>query len=413
MTVFIISETIHLNNNATCNQTNEPQETEENDSNNQKSIKPRLCLTPICPVSTCEAIPLEGDKKNKPTIFKSTVSKQNIFRGFAQSLSGGDNSCDPVFKVDNNKYFKYVVLDKASNIPQPLTDNSYEGQRLIDKNDSNTNNPPKVYVIQKYLKLKQAASLNDIINKAQNCDGLQTIGVNNFNIIWNSNNYNQSKFIELQNTVVTLQGNDYESDHKVTHKSSCVKVISSRVKSKENDSFAIDTLKSSTNHALKANHNQRPKNLELNRCVSNTVITNKSKNDYPKGDCGANRLSSNKFSKPQYSRVSQFDKYIKNEMYPLVSELNDIRNRCISYGLFTSDMVPCLSYYSCKSLSNRRRENKIIDNQTLPKLENEIDKSQVMEYFYKTSLKSQSKPTEYQRKKPNRMVYSILFNDYS
>lgn len=410
-----------MKNTATLNKTNETHETEENDAKREatyrKSSTQRLSLTPMLSIDTYETEPLEEETQKKVPMFERTVSEKNIFKDFVQSLSGGGNNYDPVFKVDNNKYCEYIVLDKAGNILQPLSDNSYQHKgRVTEKNDSDNINPIKKRVNQKYQKLKHTA-LNDIIYETQTYDGLQAMGVNDFNIIWNPNNYNQSRFIELQNTVVTLQGNEYENDHKKSQKSSCVKVINSRVKSKDKDNFAIDTrrtIKPSTNQKFSGNNLHRPENLELNRRVSDMIITSKSRNDYSKSDAAANRFFSNKLSNwvSQNARVSQFDKYLEKEIYPLVSELNDIRNRCISYGLFTRDMVPCLTDNTCYSLPSSQREQKIIGNQSCPKFEKEINKNQVTKYSCESTLDPQSKVPEYQRgKKPNRMVYSILFNE--
>ncbi|XP_026315734.1 uncharacterized protein LOC113227075 [Hyposmocoma kahamanoa] len=412
-----VSENINVKNTATFNKTNETYETEENDAKrdatNRKSSKQRLSLTPMLSIDTYETGYLNQDEQAKVPIYESTVSESNIFKELVQTLSRGGNHCDPLLKVDNNKYFECIVLDKAGNVLQPLSNNSYQYKgRITEKNDSDSINPAKVYVNQKYQKLKHAA-LNDIIYETQNYDALQAMGVNDFNFIWNPN---QSRFIELQNTVVTLQGNDYENDQKDSQKSSSVKVIGSRIKSKDKDSFAINTMKSiksSTNHKFRGKNVHRSENSKLNRHVSDMIITNRSKND-SKCDYAANRLFSNKLSKwvSQNARVTQFDKYLQKEIYPLVTELNDIRNKCISYGLFTRDMVPYLAYNTFKSLPSVQRDNMMIGNQTFPKFEKGIIKNQMTKYSYETSLDPQNKKTEFQiRKQPNRMVYSILFDD--
>lgn len=407
-----------MKNTATLKKTNvTPEKDAKRDTTNGKLSKQRLSVTPMLSIDTYETVPLEGDKQKKVPIFEGTVSEKNIFKEFVQGLSGGGINCDPALKVNNNEYCDHIVLDKASNNLQPYLDNSHQHkERVTEKNDSDSINTAKVYVNQKYQKLKHTA-LNDIIYETQNYDGLQPMGVNDLNIIWNPYNYNQSRFIELQNTVVTLQGNDYENDHKVSQKSSCVKVISSHVKSKDKDSFAIDTMKTtktSTNHKFRGKNVHRPKDLELKRRVSDMIIKNKLKNDYWKSDCASNCFILNKLSKwyPHNARISQFDKYLEKEIYPLVFELNDIRSRCISYGLFTSEMVPCLNYNTCKSFPSPLQEHKMIGNQVFPKLEKEINKNQATKHSYETTLNPQSKVTEYQRrKKPNRMVYSILFNE--
>lgn len=409
-----------MKNTATFYKSNETREINENDAKrdatNGKFSTQRLSVTPMLSIDTYELGPLENDKQKRMPVFERTVSEKNIFKEFVQGLSEGGNNCEPVLKVDNNNYFEYIVLDKAGNILQPHSDNSHKHKgRVTKQNDTESVNSANVYVNQKYQKLKHAA-LNDIIYETQNYGGLQAMGVNDFNIIWNPNNYNQSRFIELQNTVVTLQGNDYKSD-KVSQKSSCVKVISSHVKSKDKDSIAMDTMKTkpTTNHKFRGKNVHRPKNLELNRRVSDMIITSKLRNDYSKSDYVSNKLKyQNKLSKwvPRNARVSQFDKYLEKEIYPLVSELSDIRNRCISYGLFTSDMVPCLTYNTCKTFPSPRRENKMIGNQTFPKFDKETNKNLLTKYSYETCMDPQSKVTECQRrKKPNRMVYSILFND--
>lgn len=413
--LFLVSETINVKNTATFNKTNETYETEENDAKryatNRKSSKQRLSLTPMLSIDTYEIRSLNQDEQTKVPIYESTVSENNIFKELVQTLSRGGNNCDPLLKVDNNKYFECIVLDKAGNILQPHSNNSYQHKgRITEKNDSDSINPTKVYVNQKYQKLKHAA-LNDIIYETQNYDALQAMGVNDFNFIWNPN---QSRFIELQNTVVTLQGNDFENDQK---DSSCVKVIGSRIKSKDKDSFAINTMKSiksSTNHKFRGKNVQGSENLKLNRHVSDMIITNRSKNDYSKCNYTANRLSSNKMSKwvSHNARVTQFDKYLQKEIYPLVTELNDIINKCTSYGLFTRDMVPYLAYNTFKSLPSVQRDNMMIGNQTFPKFGKEIIKNQMTKYSYETSWDPQNKKTEFQRRKqPNRMVYSILFDD--
>lgn len=406
-------------NSTTLNKSNETHVTEENDSKqnatNRKSSKQRLSLTPMLSIDTYETGPLDDDKQKKATIFERTVSEKNIFKEFVQSLSGDGSNCDPVFKMDNNKYFECIVRDKAGNILQPLSDNQHKG-REMEKIDSGNINPAKIYVNQKYQKLKHPA-VNDIIYETQNYDNLQAMGVNDFNIIWNPENYNQSRFIELQNTVVTLQGNDYKNDQKNSQKSPCVKVISSSVKSKGKDSFAIDTMKTikrSTSPKFRVKNVHVQENLELNQRLSDVIITNESRNDYSKTDSATNYFFSYKLSKwiSQNARVSQFDKYLEKEIYPLVNELNDIRNRCISYGFFTRDMVPYLTLNSCKSLPRAQQENKMIGHQTFPKFEKEINNNQITTYSNETSLNPQSKVAEFQRrKKPNRVVYSILFED--
>lgn len=399
------------------NKTNEIEENDpKRDASNTKSSKQRLTLTPMLSIDTYATEPLNQDEQKKVSGCGRNDSENNFFEEFVQCLSGCVNNCDPIMKVDNNKYFEYIALDKAGNIHQPLSNSSYHHKgRAIEKNDSDSINPAKVYVNQKYQTIKHTA-LNDIIYETQNYNDLQVIDTNDYNIIWNPNNYSQSRFIELQNTVVTLQGNDYENDQKVSKNSSCVKVISSRVKSKDKDSFAIDTMKSikpQINHKFRGKNKHRPENLELNRHASDIIITNKSRNDYLKTECAANTFFSNKLSRwvSYNARVSQFDKYLQKEIYPLVTELNDIKTRCISYGLFTSDMVPYLAYNKCKSLPIAQGENVMIGNQTVPKFEKEINKNQVTKLSHETSLNPQSKITEFQTRKPNRMVYSILFDD--
>lgn len=408
-------------NSTTLNKSNETHVIEENyskrNTTNRKSSKQRLSLTPMLSIDTYETGPLDDSKQKRATIFERTASENYTFKEFVQSLSGGGSNCDPVFKMDNNKYFECIVRDKAGNILQPLSDNSYQHKgRETEKNDSDSINPAKIYVNQKYQKLKHTA-LNDIIYETQNYDNLQAMDVNDFNIIWNPNSYNQSRFIELQNTVVTLQGSDYKNDQKNSQKSPCVKVMSSRVKSKDKDSFAIDTMKTikpSTSPKFKVKNVHVPENLELNHRLSDVNITNKSRNDYSKSGCAGNQVFSNKLSKwvSHNARVSEFDKYLEKEIYPLVTELNDIKNRCISYGFFAKDMVPYLAFNTCRSLPRAQPENKMISNQTFPKFEKEINKNQITKYSNETSLNPQSKVAEFQRhKKPNRMVYSILFDD--